>query len=134
MGIVLAKRKGMNMTIVSHINGENKQRTQSRAAVAGETAPYNITFGILSAFAILMVAAGHAGYDILTVGGLFPYYSFHVPLFMFISGYFYRREEEERPFLYCVVAADFRRIFHGGSDFTEKSVSGSLSSRVSVYL
>lgn len=90
----------MNMTIVSHINGENKQRTQSRAAVAGETAPYNITFGILSAFAILMVAAGHAGYDILTVGGLFPYYSFHVPLFMFISGYFYRREEEERPFLY----------------------------------
>ncbi|MDE7246362.1 MAG: acyltransferase family protein, partial [Lachnospiraceae bacterium] len=44
--------------------------------------------------------AGHAGYDILTVGGLFPYYSFHVPLFMFISGYFYRREEEEKPLLY----------------------------------
>ncbi len=47
-----------------------------------------------------MIVAGHAGYDILTVGGLFPYYSFHVPLFMFISGYFYRREEEDRPFLY----------------------------------
>lgn len=61
---------------------------------------YNVTFGILSAFAILMVVAGHAGYDILTVGGLFPYYSFHVPLFLFISGYFYRREEEERPLSY----------------------------------
>lgn len=61
---------------------------------------YNVTFGLLSAFAILMVVAGHAGYDILTVGGLFPYYSFHVPLFLFISGYFYRGEEEERPLAY----------------------------------
>ncbi|MDE7177527.1 MAG: acyltransferase family protein [Lachnospiraceae bacterium] len=61
---------------------------------------YNVTFGILSALAIIMIVAGHTGYDILTVGGLFPYYSFHVPLFLFISGYFYRAEEEERPLLY----------------------------------
>ena len=47
-----------------------------------------------------MIVAGHSGYDILSVGGLFPYYSFHVPLFMFISGYFYREEEESRPFAY----------------------------------
>lgn len=65
-----------------------------------QTTPYNAAFGILSALAIVMIVAGHAGYDILTVGGLFPYYSFHVPLFMFVSGYFYRGEEEERPFLY----------------------------------
>lgn len=63
-------------------------------------ADYNRTFGLLSALAILMIVAGHAGYDILTVGGLFPYYSFHVPLFLFISGYFYRKEEEEKPLLY----------------------------------
>lgn len=62
--------------------------------------PYHTAFGILSAFAIVMVVAGHAGYDILTVGGLFPYYSFHVPLFLFISGYFYREEEEKEPFGY----------------------------------
>ncbi|MBD5519492.1 MAG: acyltransferase family protein [Lachnospiraceae bacterium] len=61
---------------------------------------YNITFGILSALAIVMIVAGHVGYDIMTVGGLFPYYSFHVPLFLFISGYFYREEEEDRPFFY----------------------------------
>lgn len=61
---------------------------------------YNVTFGILSALAILMIVAGHAGYDILTVGGLFPYYSFHVPLFLFISGYFYRQEEEAHPLAY----------------------------------
>ena len=53
---------------------------------------YNVTFGILSALAIIMIVAGHVGYDILTVGGLFPYYSFHVPLLLFISGYFYREE------------------------------------------
>ena len=61
---------------------------------------YNMTFGILSSLAIIMVVAGHIGYSIMTVGDLFPYYSFHVPLFMFISGYFYRDSEEEHPFLY----------------------------------
>lgn len=61
---------------------------------------YQATFGILSALAMVMIVAGHADYNILTVGELFPYYSFHVPLFMFISGYFYRRKEEEAPFAY----------------------------------
>ena len=59
-----------------------------------------MTFGILSALAIIMVVAGHLGYSVMTVGELFPYYSFHVPLFMFISGYFYRESEEEHPLLY----------------------------------
>lgn len=62
---------------------------------------YNMTFGILSGIAVIMIVAGHAGCDVLTVGGLFPYYSFHVPLFMFISGYFYRDESEEKPLAYC---------------------------------
>lgn len=60
----------------------------------------NMTFCILSALAIIMVVAGHLGYSILTLGELFPYYSFHIPLFMFISGYFYRESEEEHPLLY----------------------------------
>lgn len=59
-----------------------------------------MTFCILSALAIIMVVAGHVGYSIMTVGELFPYYSFHIPLFMFISGYFYRESEEEHPILY----------------------------------
>ena len=61
---------------------------------------YNATFGILSALAMVMIVAGHADYNILTVGELFPYYSFHVPLFMFISGYFYRPQEEDIPLAY----------------------------------
>lgn len=61
---------------------------------------YNMTFGILAGIAIIMVVAGHLGYNIMTMGDLFPYYSFHVPLFMFISGYFYKETAEEQPFLY----------------------------------
>lgn len=61
---------------------------------------YNMTFGVLSSLAIIMVVAGHIGYNIMTVGDLFPYYSFHIPLFMFISGYFYRESEEEHPLFY----------------------------------
>lgn len=61
-----------------------------------------MTFGILSGLAIIMVAAGHLGYDIMTVGGLFPYYSFHIPLFLFISGYFYKESAKEHPIAYIV--------------------------------
>jgi fucose 4-O-acetylase-like acetyltransferase len=61
---------------------------------------YNMTFCILSGLAIIMVVAGHLGYDVMTAGGLFPYYSFHVPLFMFISGYFYKDAEEGHPLAY----------------------------------
>ncbi|MBQ9030193.1 MAG: acyltransferase family protein [Parasporobacterium sp.] len=51
---------------------------------------------ILSAIAISFVILGHIrfGYtdltEIGTFSGWFPYYSFHLPIFLFISGYFYR--------------------------------------------
>ncbi len=51
---------------------------------------------ILSAIGIILVVAGHLGYNLFDIGGLFPYYSFHVFIFLFVSGYFYRREAEER--------------------------------------
>lgn len=92
----------IDMTLLSHIKTDRRSRLQAVSDVPGrqQRSSYNAAFGILSALAIMMIVAGHAGYDILTVGSLFPYYSFHVPLFMFISGYFYRGEEEERPILY----------------------------------
>ena len=31
---------------------------------------------ILSAIGIILVAAGHLGYNLFDIGGLFPYYSF----------------------------------------------------------
>lgn len=93
------KSKMTHMSYISHVV-EKKKVLQSRADSRDAGHTYNITFGILSALAIIMIVAGHIGYDILTVGGLFPYYSFHVQLFLFISGYFYREEEEEHPLLY----------------------------------
>ena len=86
------------MTVLSHLRMNHASDRQMRGEQ--QKSSYNAAFGMLSALAIIMIVAGHAGYDILTVGGLFPYYSFHVPLFMFISGYFYRGEEAGRPFLY----------------------------------
>lgn len=56
----------------------------------------NGQFRILSALAMTLVVMGHVDEDMLTIGGLFPYYSFHIALFLFISGYFYRPEEEEQ--------------------------------------
>lgn len=56
----------------------------------------NQTFRILSAIGMILVVAGHLGYNLFDWGGLFPYYSFHVFLFLFISGYFYREEAENQ--------------------------------------
>lgn len=90
------------MTYMSHLKTDSVSKQHRDSSAAGERPkyPYNVAFGILSALAMLMIVTGHQGYDILTVGGLFPYYSFHVPLFMFISGYFYRDEEEGQPLSY----------------------------------
>ena len=51
---------------------------------------------ILSAIGIILVVAGHLGYNLFEIGDLFPYYSFHVFIFVFISGYFYKPESKER--------------------------------------
>lgn len=56
----------------------------------------NGQFRILTAFAMILVVMGHVDEGMLTIGGLFPYYSFHIALFLFISGYFYRPEKEEQ--------------------------------------
>lgn len=61
-----------------------------------ETKERNREFQVLSAIAMICVVAGHVDYGILNVGDLFPYYSFHIGLFLFISGYFYRTEEKEQ--------------------------------------
>ena len=54
----------------------------------------NKTFTILSCIGICLIILGHLNYGILEFGGLFPYYSYHVLIFVFISGYFYKPEDE----------------------------------------
>ena len=61
----------------------------------GSNKNLNYQMCILSVIAICMVVLGHIKNDLTSVGtffGLFPYYSVHLPIFMFISGYFFKDE------------------------------------------
>lgn len=49
----------------------------------------NYQFKILIAFAMIFVVAGHVGNSFFTLNGFFNYAYFHMPLFMFVSGYFF---------------------------------------------
>lgn len=62
----------------------------------------NITFSLLSAIAMVLVILGHLDFNVLTFGGLFPYYSYHVLIFVFISGYFYKPENENHIIKYVI--------------------------------
>mgnify|MGYP006862531833 FL=1 len=55
----------------------------------------NKEFRILSAIGMILVVAGHLGFNVFDVGGLFPYYSFHVFIFLFVFGYFYKKQSEK---------------------------------------
>lgn len=55
----------------------------------------NLQFSILSSIAMTLVLLGHLDWNILDMGGIFPYYSYHVLIFVFISGYFYKTDDEE---------------------------------------
>ena len=54
----------------------------------------NMQFAVLSALGMFFVVDGHLNNSYLDIGGLFPYYSFHMPLFAFISGSFFRPGSE----------------------------------------
>ena len=57
----------------------------------------NVTFRALYLLAIVFVVDGHTALgDLFDMGGLFRYYSFHLLLFAFGSGYFYRDGDEAR--------------------------------------
>lgn len=56
----------------------------------------NMQFCLLSVLGMFFVVDGHMNNSYLDIGGLFPYYSFHMPLFVFISGYFYKKGSEEQ--------------------------------------
>ncbi|MGL6107502.1 acyltransferase family protein [Romboutsia sp.] len=62
---------------------------------------------ILQAIGIIIVVLGHkGGLSLLT--DWFPAYSFHMPLFIFISGYFYKKSSEEN--LFSFIKQKFNRL------------------------
>lgn len=59
----------------------------------------NLTFRALYLIAIVFVVDGHTPFrDMFDMGGLFGYYSFHLMLFAFGSGYFFREGAQRQPF------------------------------------
>ena len=60
-----------------------------------ETKNRNTVMGILTGISIILIVLGHLDMNELSVFGLFPYYSFHVMVFVFISGYFYNESKED---------------------------------------
>lgn len=61
-------------------------------------------FKILYAIGMLMVVAGHCngGGIPLDIAGWFPYYGFHLSLFAFASGYFYKSSYENNVIRYII--------------------------------
>ena len=53
---------------------------------------------ILSFIGIIIVVLGHTGNAFKLASDIFPYYSFHMALFVFISGYFYNNKYENNVF------------------------------------
>ncbi|MCR5502283.1 MAG: acyltransferase family protein [Lachnospiraceae bacterium] len=65
--------------------------------ISGSIRRENLTMRFLSAIGIIFIVAGHLNLNAFDAGGLFPYYSFHVYIFLFIAGYFYRGRGKEKP-------------------------------------
>ena len=90
LGLIIERygRTGKMMNIISDVFKLNVKRTQ-------HTNDENINMRILAALGIIFVVAGHLDLQIFNVFGLFPYYSFHVYIFLFISGYFLKERDEK---------------------------------------
>ena len=56
----------------------------------------NQIFNYLYVLAILMVIDNHCAYKINFFNNIFPYNSFYMPLFVFISGYFFKSHGADR--------------------------------------
>ena len=57
---------------------------------------------VLAALGMIFIAAGHIELDAFTFWGIFPYYSFHVYIFLFIAGYFYDPDAEKKSIAYIL--------------------------------
>lgn len=65
----------------------NREPAMQTASIQGKS---NKPMMILSALGILFVVDGHTGNGIGLMASVFPYGSFFMPLFMFVSGYFWK--------------------------------------------
>lgn len=73
------------------LNLESKSNNNLESSDINQTKKRNQTFNYLYILAILMVIDNHCAYKVGFLNTIFPYNSFYIPLFVFISGYFFKR-------------------------------------------
>lgn len=69
---------------------EEKDKTIDEVAKQVNNQKDNKAFLLLSVFGIIFVVLGHGAKINVFLNNVFPYYSFHMALFAFISGYFFK--------------------------------------------
>lgn len=62
----------------------------------------NRTMRILTGIGMVLVVAGHLKLNCFDIWGLFPYYSFHVLIFVFVAGYFYDEASDSSPLKFII--------------------------------
>jgi len=95
---------------------------------------------ILTGIAIILVVLGHLDCNVLSVFGLFPYYSYHVMIFLFVSGYFYKDTNEEHIFgyikrkaLHLLVPYYAWNIVYGVISTIQAGYGFTYANRISLY-
>lgn len=81
--------------------GKKRKHSVKRISAASGEAQVNFQFKLLSAIGIILIVAGHCYHGGISLAyEWFPAYSFHLSLFAFISGYFYKPKYESSPWKY----------------------------------
>lgn len=108
--------------------GQTQQTKKTEQTQATEQFPTpgerNQTFEFLAVIGILFVIMGHTDYDTFPLMNTwFPPYSFHMALFVFVSGYFYKEKNHEslhqisvylkKKFLHLILPALLWNIIYG---------------------
>ena len=101
----------------------------------------NLSFKLLSAIGIILVVCGHCYHGGISLGSdWFPEYSFHVPMLVFVSGYFYRENSEQHIFSYLkkrfirlVLPAYAWNLLYGGLLAVLREFGYTFYSQVNVY-
>lgn len=71
----------------------------------------NLQFKLLSAIGIIIIVSGHCYHGGISLAyEWFPTYSFNLALFVFISGYFYKPENERSKYIYIYIWKRFKRL------------------------
>lgn len=81
----------------------SKSLTANRI-VAAAVSQTNLQFKLLSAIGIIIIVSGHCYHGGISLAyEWFPTYSFNLALFVFISGYFYKPEQERGLNIYIYI-------------------------------